>query len=126
MIFCVDKVFCYLLQSFKHAGRQKRGLYLGARMRVLAVAALMRPHRVRGATALPNHNIPIGRVLDQVADRGGRGGSAGPGAGPMSLHGDGINDELFFLLWAKDDLNYGPSINVPDTVIYKFGQPVAW
>jgi hypothetical protein len=44
----------------------------------------------------------------------------------MSLHGDGINDELYFLLWAKDDLNYGPHINLPDTVVYKFGQPVAW
>ena len=44
----------------------------------------------------------------------------------MSLHGDGINDELYFLLWAKDDLNYGPQINIPDTIVYKFGQPVAW
>ena len=39
---------------------------------------------------------------------------------------DGINEEFFSLLWAKDELNFGPSINIPDTIFFKFGQPVAW
>ena len=43
-----------------------------------------------------------------------------------SLEKDGISDELFQLLWSKDELNYGPSINIPDTILYKFGQPTAW
>lgn len=29
-------------------------------------------------------------------------------------------------LWSKDELGQGPSIWVPDTVVYKFGQPTAW
>lgn len=29
-------------------------------------------------------------------------------------------------LWTKDELGQGPSIWVPDTVVYKFGQPTAW
>ena len=43
-----------------------------------------------------------------------------------SLHGDGINDALFQHIWQKDELNFGPSVNLPDTIIYKFGQPVQW
>lgn len=39
---------------------------------------------------------------------------------------DGINEEFFNLLWAKDELNFGPSINIPDTIFFKYGQPVAW
>lgn len=39
---------------------------------------------------------------------------------------DGISDELYKLLWAKDELNFGPSVNMPDTIIYKYGQPVTW
>lgn len=43
-----------------------------------------------------------------------------------ALHGDGINDALFHHLWQKDELNFGPTVSIPDTVIYKFGQPVQW
>ncbi|GMH78962.1 hypothetical protein TrST_g4447 [Triparma strigata] len=43
-----------------------------------------------------------------------------------TLHGDGVSDAFFQFLWQKDELNFGPTINLPDTVIYKFGQPVQW
>ena len=44
----------------------------------------------------------------------------------LSLSKDGISEDLFKLLWAKDELNYGPSINIPDTIVYKYGSPVSW
>lgn len=44
----------------------------------------------------------------------------------QSLSKDGISEDLFKLLWSKDELNYGPSINIPDTIIYKYGTPVSW
>ena len=34
---------------------------------------------------------------------------------------DGVNEEFFNLLWTKDELNFGPSVNIPDTVVFKFG-----
>jgi hypothetical protein len=43
-----------------------------------------------------------------------------------SLSKDGVSEDLFKLLWAKDELNFGPSINVPDTIVYKYGSPVSW
>lgn len=43
-----------------------------------------------------------------------------------SIEIDGISEEFFNLLWMKDELNFGPSINIPDTVIFKYGQPVTW
>ena len=43
-----------------------------------------------------------------------------------TLHGDGVSDSLFHHLWMKDELSFGPSLQVPDTIIYKFGQPVHW
>jgi hypothetical protein len=43
-----------------------------------------------------------------------------------SIEVDGISEEFFRLLWSKDELNFGPSINIPDTVIFKYGQPVTW
>ena len=42
------------------------------------------------------------------------------------LDGDGASEEFFNLLWTKDELNFGPSINIPDTIIFKYGQPIAW
>lgn len=45
---------------------------------------------------------------------------------PKPLEVDGISEEFFNLLWSKDELNFGPSINIPDTVIFKYGQPVTW
>jgi len=42
------------------------------------------------------------------------------------LVSDGITEELFLMIWSKDELNFSPSINVPDTVVYKYGQPVNW
>lgn len=44
----------------------------------------------------------------------------------LSLGKDGISEELYRLLWTKDELNYGPPMNIPDTIVYKFGQPVCW
>jgi hypothetical protein len=46
--------------------------------------------------------------------------------GAKSIEADGISEEFFNLLWTKDELNFGPSINIPDTVIFKYGQPVTW
>lgn len=43
-----------------------------------------------------------------------------------TLDKDGISDELYQLLWARDELNFGPSVNIPDTIVYKYGQPVVW
>ena len=43
-----------------------------------------------------------------------------------SLEGDGVTEVLFQWLHKRDELNYGPSIWVPDTVVYKYGQPVHW
>ena len=43
-----------------------------------------------------------------------------------NIHGDGIKPSFYYLLWSKDELNYGLTLNVPDTIIYKFGQPIAW
>lgn len=45
---------------------------------------------------------------------------------PILLTDDGISEEFFSLLWTKDELNFGPSINIPDTVVFKFGQPIHW
>ncbi len=43
-----------------------------------------------------------------------------------SLDTDGINEEFFRLMWLKDELNFGPSLNIPDTIIVKYGQPTSW
>ena len=43
-----------------------------------------------------------------------------------SILNDGINEEFFRLMWLKDELNFGPSLNIPDTIIVKYGQPTAW
>ena len=43
-----------------------------------------------------------------------------------SLEMDGINEEFFRLMWLKDELNFGPSLNIPDTIIVKYGQPTSW
>lgn len=43
-----------------------------------------------------------------------------------SLATDGINEEFFRLMWLKDELNFGPSLNIPDTIIVKYGQPTSW
>lgn len=44
----------------------------------------------------------------------------------QSIHGDGISDHFFELVWSKDELNFGPSLNIPDTVVYRFGKPLHW
>eukprot|EP00639_Heterosigma_akashiwo_P030448 CAMPEP_0194685744 /NCGR_PEP_ID=MMETSP0295-20121207/15020_1 /TAXON_ID=39354 /ORGANISM="Heterosigma akashiwo, Strain CCMP2393" /LENGTH=481 /DNA_ID=CAMNT_0039573297 /DNA_START=118 /DNA_END=1560 /DNA_ORIENTATION=- len=44
----------------------------------------------------------------------------------FNLEGDGLCTDLFEALWTKDELNFGPSVNIPDTIVYKFGQPVSW
>ena len=46
---------------------------------------------------------------------------------PLNLGGDGIIDNLYHYLWAKDPLfNSGPYILLPDTIIYKYGNPTFW
>jgi hypothetical protein len=47
-------------------------------------------------------------------------------ASNSDLIGDGISEDFFNFLWMKDELGYGPSVNIPDTIIYKYGQPVVW
>jgi hypothetical protein len=42
------------------------------------------------------------------------------------IESDGISEDFFHLLYNKDELNFGPSINIPDTIIFKYGQPVTW
>lgn len=44
----------------------------------------------------------------------------------QTLHADGVSDYFFQLLWCKDELNFGPPINLPDTIVFKFGQPIHW
>lgn len=43
-----------------------------------------------------------------------------------SIINDGINEEFFRLMWLKDELNFGPSLNIPDTIVVKYGQPTSW
>ena len=44
-----------------------------------------------------------------------------------NLEGDGIIDNLYHYLWAKDALfNCGTYVLLPDTVIYKYGNPMFW
>lgn len=35
-------------------------------------------------------------------------------------------DSLFFFLWCKDEQNFGPQINIPDTIVYMYCQPAYW
>ena len=44
----------------------------------------------------------------------------------FSLSSDGLNFEFFNLLWTKDELNFGPSLNIPDTIVFKGGTPSNW
>lgn len=44
----------------------------------------------------------------------------------LDLTDDGVSEELLSLLWQKDELNFSPNINIPDSVIYKYGQPTHW
>ena len=44
----------------------------------------------------------------------------------FTLTSDGISLEFFNLLWTKDELNFGPAINIPDTIVYKMGTPANW
>jgi hypothetical protein len=44
----------------------------------------------------------------------------------INLNDDGVSEDLFVLLRSKDELNFGPCINIPDTVIFKYGQVTNW
>uniref|UniRef100_A0A6U2PKG9 Uncharacterized protein n=1 Tax=Leptocylindrus danicus TaxID=163516 RepID=A0A6U2PKG9_9STRA len=45
----------------------------------------------------------------------------------QSLHGDGISINLFHSLWTKGvNKKCGPSINIPDTVVFQFGHASQW
>eukprot|EP00753_Platysulcus_tardus_P006396 PLAT14184.3.p1 GENE.PLAT14184.3~~PLAT14184.3.p1 ORF type:complete len:1173 (+),score=598.66 PLAT14184.3:60-3578(+) len=39
---------------------------------------------------------------------------------------DGVVDALFTLIWQKDELDEGPRLHLPDTIVYKFRRPAAW
>ena len=41
----------------------------------------------------------------------------------FSLSSDGVSFEFFNLLWTKDELNFGPNLNFPDTIVFKAGTP---
>ena len=44
-----------------------------------------------------------------------------------SVEGDGLNENLFLLLWTKpNEVDAGPSVRVPDTIIFKYQQPTYW
>lgn len=43
-----------------------------------------------------------------------------------SLEGDGVSEQLYEFIWCKDEMSFRPTVNIPDTVVYKFGQPVSW
>ena len=51
---------------------------------------------------------------------------ANDGKSMFSLSSDGVSFEFFNLLWSKDELNFGPSLNFPDTIIFKSGTPSNW
>ena len=45
----------------------------------------------------------------------------------MELEGDGFIENLYHYLWSKDSIfNRSPSVNLPDTVVYRYEQPVFW
>ncbi|GBG29825.1 Small glutamine-rich tetratricopeptide repeat-containing protein beta [Hondaea fermentalgiana] len=44
----------------------------------------------------------------------------------LPLEGDGVIKNLYHFLWTRDELDCGPKINIPDTVIYEFRQPATW
>eukprot|EP00750_Incisomonas_marina_P027143 INCI6144.1.p1 GENE.INCI6144.1~~INCI6144.1.p1 ORF type:complete len:687 (+),score=132.26 INCI6144.1:298-2358(+) len=46
--------------------------------------------------------------------------------GNFPLDGDGVVQNLFNYLWCKDEQNCGPSINIPDTIVYMYCQPAYW
>ena len=50
----------------------------------------------------------------------------GDDASDAALTRDGISEEFFHLMWLKDELNFGPSLNIPDTIVVKYGQPTCW
>lgn len=42
------------------------------------------------------------------------------------LAGDGLIDNLYYYLWCKDELDNGPRMHLPDTVVYRYRQPAYW
>lgn len=42
------------------------------------------------------------------------------------VEGDGVCEHLYEYVWCKDERSFRPQINIPDTVVYKFGQPIGW
>lgn len=50
-----------------------------------------------------------------------------PMAAPtVTLNDDGICEDFFNLVWTRDELNFGPQINIPDTIVFRYGQPIHW
>ncbi len=43
-----------------------------------------------------------------------------------SLEGNGVCEDLYYLLWLKNKQDASPPIRIPDTIVYKYGQPVHW
>lgn len=43
------------------------------------------------------------------------------------LEKDGVSASIFHLIWKKNEiLNENIKINIPDTILYKYGKPVFW
>ena len=45
----------------------------------------------------------------------------------ISLTGDGLVDNLYHFIWKKDAMfETGPYVLMPDTILYRFENPVFW
>ncbi len=43
------------------------------------------------------------------------------------IEGDGINEDLYYLLWRKDSpFNEKLNIKIPDTIVFRKGRPMSW
>lgn len=43
-----------------------------------------------------------------------------------TLTDDGFSEEFFHMLQTRDEVNFNPNINIPDTIVFKYGQPTQW
>ena len=70
--------------------------------------------------------LRIRKVPRAKRDSDGEGDVMSSSFSNYPLEGDGVIDNLFYYLWMKDELDQGPKINIPDTIIYKYRQPAYW
>jgi len=72
---------------------------------------------------MPNGQLLERSVLQAVTRHGPTGMAS---IHNLPLEGDGIAENLYQYLWTKDELDDGPRICIPDTIVYKYRQPAAW